>query len=180
MHSRSTQLRTEFVLWCTLFSRSKGNISRLSPSLFPPPLLHNPQIKSDKPLKFFPCHRLYTFAKLQGKEQKQRSSLPCWALLETGQLEMCAEFFFVLKSENVPTQADLQMQPFSWDLQGQHPNSSSQRNRGGHGQYPSILHKRHLTVCPKPPAHTQQSVRDSLSAVNLQSFITHFHWLRFL
>lgn len=147
---------------------------------FPPPLLHNPQIKSDKPLKFFPCHRLYTFAKLQGKEQKQRSSLPCWALLETGQLEMCAEFFFVVKSENVPTQADLQMQPFSWDLQGQHPNSSSQRNRGGHGQYPSILHKRHLTVCPKPPAHTQQSVRDSLSAVNLQSFITHFHWLRFL
>ncbi len=35
------------------------NISHLSPCLLPPPHYHNPQIKSNKPLKFFHCHCLY-------------------------------------------------------------------------------------------------------------------------
>lgn len=65
MHSRwkSTELRTEFLF------------SHLSPSLFPPPLHHNPQIKSDKPLKSVPCHRLF-FCEIIGEASKEEELSP--------------------------------------------------------------------------------------------------------
>jgi len=99
MHSKqkSTELRIEFVL------------SRLSPSLFP--LHHNPQIKSDEPLKSVPCYRLF-FCEIIGEATKKEELSPTLSSVGDRAAEMCVSFS-VLKSENVPTQADLQMQLFS-------------------------------------------------------------------
>ncbi len=89
---QSTRLRTEFVLSQGDASKEvQVNISHLSPCLLPPPHYHNPQIKSNKPLKFFHCHCLY-FCEIIEEATSQRSCLPCWALLETGQQELWRHF----------------------------------------------------------------------------------------